>query len=105
MKYVVNLTLGPSWKPGVPIRKQGPSMGEHLETMRKLYEAGVVELGGPFEDESGGIVIFEAETIEQVTAAMCVDPAVVAGVLGFDVKRLHAVFDRLHGVAAVIRDL
>lgn len=75
-------------------------MEQHLATMRTLYDCGSVDVGGPFEDESGGLVIFEATSEHDVIAAMETDPAVLAGVLSFDIKRLHAVFDRAHGIAA-----
>ncbi len=46
----------------------------HREYLHQLVESGKLLMGGPFADESGGLLIFEAESEVEVQALIDADP-------------------------------
>jgi len=55
------------------------TVGGHVSHWQGLCLNGYV--GGPFEDRSGGLIIFEAEDEERAGSAVSSDPFVVDGLL------------------------
>ena len=54
---------------------------EHRVHLRNLVDEGALLLAGPFEDEaSGGMMIFEADSLEAVRAMVDADPFTTEGV-------------------------
>ena len=54
---------------------------EHRVYLHKLVEQGSLLVAGPFEDEeSGGMMVFEAESAETVTELVNADPFTTGGV-------------------------
>ena len=53
---------------------------EHRVYLHEMVAEGKLLMAGPFEDESGGIIIFEAEDLAEVQAIMAADPFTVEGV-------------------------
>jgi uncharacterized protein YciI len=92
MRFVTLFDHGPRWARGRSIYQQGPVVGEHLESMRRLYDAGTLLLGGPFDDQ-GGVAVLEVADLDEAVRLMDADPAVRAGVLSHRLHRLHAYFD------------
>lgn len=76
---IVHNRPGPAWVAGLPTREQ-PLWDEHAEFIDGLAERGVLLLGGPYEDWSGALLLFELPA-EQVTALLRDDPWVVEGLL------------------------
>ena len=74
---------GPNRVSGQPVADQ--PLEEHLNYMQALNSDGIVKLGGPFEDGSGGLRIVEAEHIDDVYELVDWDPAVRSGILAVDV--------------------
>jgi len=86
VRFVVIHTPGPSWKKGVDFREQD-GVREHVEHYRKLKEEGRLAMGGPFLDDSGGMMLAaEGETKESLEEFAARDPAVVSALLRFEVK-------------------
>jgi uncharacterized protein YciI len=86
IRYVVIHRPGPSWKPGVDFREQ-PGVVAHVKHYRQFHEAGRMEIGGPYLDNSGGMMIPVAgESKEAVEEFAAKDPAVKSGLLEFEVK-------------------
>ncbi len=52
---------------------------EHAAFMDQIFDDGVVVLGGPFTDETGSIVIVEAENEHEVADLFARDPFAVQG--------------------------
>ena len=92
MRFVTLFTQGPLWQAGKSVYQQGPVIEDHLRSMRRLFNEGVLLVGGPF-DEDGGIALIEAPDRDAAVALIEADPAVRAGVLGYRLHRLHAYFD------------
>ena len=47
---------------------------KHREYQAGLRAAGKLALAGPFTDDSGGLIVYEAESKEEVERIMCADP-------------------------------
>jgi len=52
----------------------------HREYLKGLIEQGKLVISGPFSDDRGGLLVYEAETAEQVEALITADPFAQQGV-------------------------
>ena len=108
-KYVALIGHGPQWLEGRSVYEQGKPVEEHLVAMRRHYDDGVLELGGPF-DRDGGIAVLNVPDESAARAVMDADPAVRAGVMVYELRALRPVFDAVANhraggtVAGVARD-
>jgi len=87
VKQVVLHSPGPKWEVGVDFRDQ-PGVMEHVQHYAKLHEQGKLLLGGPFIDLDSGGMMVAAENVsrEELEAFAASDPAVLNGLLTFEVK-------------------
>src|SRR5215470_2653235 len=74
--YLVVYRPGPAWVSGKPLTEQ--PLKEHGQYMLSLYKKGILKLAGPFTDNAGGAVVFEAENEDDTKAVVAVDPAVTS---------------------------
>ena len=77
--HVAHYEPGPNWRPGKPICDQ--PLDEHVKYLRRLHDVGLVMMAGPFEDSSGGLVVFTADRIDAVRSLVSKDPAIEEGTL------------------------
>ena len=86
IRYVILHKPGPAWLPNVDFRKQ-PGVQDHIKHYLKLLEDGKLALGGPFLDNSGGMMIpLAGMSLEEIKAFAEIDPAVKSGLLAFEIK-------------------
>lgn len=86
MVFVVIHKPGPRWQAGVDFRQQD-GVREHVEHYRAWHTEGKLSLGGPFLDNSGGMMVtVPGLSPEDVAAFAAADPSVKSGLLGFEVK-------------------
>ena len=52
----------------------------HREYLKGLLTSGRLAISGPFSDDSGGLLIYETETLEQAEALIREDPFTKGGV-------------------------
>jgi uncharacterized protein YciI len=83
-KYLLIYRPGPGWVTGKPLAEQ--PLKEHGKYMLDLYSKGTIKFAGPFLDDSGGAMMFEAENENDAKAVVASDPAVRSGVF---VAELH----------------
>lgn len=83
--YVLMHSPGPAWQKGVQGTRQ-PGIEVHIEYMSGLLEKEQLLLGGPFLDDSGGIMILTVNSLEAAEAIAREDPAVQRGLLNVVVK-------------------
>ncbi|TAA67905.1 YciI family protein [Planococcus salinarum] len=88
MRFLILLARGPNWIEDVVFHNQ-PFMPEHAVYVQKGFDGGNVILGGPFMDFSGGAIVIDAETEEDVLAFAEGDPAVQNGIFTFSLKELY----------------
>jgi uncharacterized protein len=74
--YLVIYRPGPAWIPGKPVAAQ--PLKEHGRYMLSLYKNGTLKFAGPFTDNAGGAVVFEAENEDEAKAVVAADPAVTS---------------------------
>lgn len=84
-------TQGPAWVAGKTVRDQ-PYWEEHAAWADRLFENGTIVLGGPFADTTGGLVIIEAESEEEVTDVLAQDPFVVHGIFARSLRKQWTLF-------------
>jgi uncharacterized protein YciI len=76
--YLVIYKPGPAWKAGRPLAEQ--DLREHGRYVLSLHTKGALRFAGPFTDDAGGAMVFEAAGEEEAAAIVAADPAVVAKV-------------------------
>lgn len=64
---------GPRWDPARPMEEQS-DWPAHSAFMDELLSAGFVVLGGPLADEHRVVLVVDAESEDQVRAALARDP-------------------------------
>jgi uncharacterized protein len=74
--FVILWAPGAAWEAGKTVREQA-YWDEHAEFMDRLFEDGMVIMGGPFSDGTGSLVIVEAEELDEVSSIFVRDPFVV----------------------------
>ncbi len=83
--YAAYYEPGPKWLKGKPLNDQ--PLKSHVDYLVSLHEKGKVSMGGPLADGSGGLVIFTAESQEEVESLLLSDPAIADGILAATVKK------------------
>jgi uncharacterized protein YciI len=83
--FVLFHSPGPRWSAGMGFREQ-PGVGEHIAYMAAQAEAGLLVIGGPFLDDSGGMMVLRADSPEAARAIAESDPTVQDGLLLVEVK-------------------
>jgi uncharacterized protein YciI len=96
LRQVVLHLPGPNWKSGVDFREQ-PGVMAHVRHYAKLFDRGKLLMGGPYVDaDSGGMMVAtEGVSREELEAYAAVDPAVISGLLGFQVKSWYIAMSQL----------
>ena len=74
--FVILWAPGAAWEESKTVREQA-FWDEHAEFMDRLFDDGMVMLGGPFSDGSGSLVVVEAEDLNQVSMLFANDPFLV----------------------------
>ncbi len=77
---VIRHAPGPQWASGKAFREQ-PGVDEHVRYLEWLREQGYLLMGGPYLDESGGMVVLKVPTVEDARRLADDDPAVRSGLL------------------------
>ena len=62
----------------------------HREKLAELHDNGVVRMAGPFADDSGAVIIVDAETRAEVDRLLANDPYyATSGVTVTDIREWH----------------
>ena len=83
--YALFHSPGLRWVEGVGFREQ-PGVAQHVRYMAEQLEAGRLVFGGPFLDDSGGMMVLRAENKDEAVSIAEADPAVQDGLLLVAVK-------------------
>ncbi len=83
--FVLFHSPGPHWDQSKGFQDQA-GIGEHVAYMKGFLDRGMLVMGGPFLDNSGGMMVFDLPTIEAARATAERDPAVENGLLTVAVK-------------------
>lgn len=92
--FVVFHKKGPKW-PEKGLSFEDPIAQQHSEYYGRLFKEGMVLQGGPFPGSAGGMMVFKMGiSIDEVTKIAKADPAVISGVMEFEVKTWIRVFGK-----------
>ena len=95
-QYVVLLKRGPKWVAGKPAGEQ--ALGNHGRYLQEQMTKGALQLAGPFLDDSGGLILYNARDEAEVRAIAEHDPGVVDGVLAVEwIRPFQLAFDAASG--------
>ena len=95
-QYVVLLKRGPKWMAGKPVGDQ--ALGNHGRYLQQQMTKGALQLAGPFLDDSGGLILYNARDEAEVRAIAEHDPGVVAGILEVEsIRPFYLAFDAASG--------
>jgi uncharacterized protein YciI len=83
--FVIFHTPGPQWDKTKSFRQQ-PGVMKHVEYMSQFLESKKLVMGGPFLDDSGGMMILEAKDVQEAQKIAQDDPTVKSGLLVANVK-------------------
>ncbi len=65
----------------------------HREYLTGLREKGRLVISGPFADDAGGLLVYEAEDVEQVESLIREDPFAKQGVfLSWEIRPWNVIF-------------
>jgi uncharacterized protein YciI len=92
--YVLFHSPGEKWVDSLSFQEQ-PGVEEHVGYMASFLESGRLAIGGPFLDNSGGMMVFRAENQEEAETTANADPAVKKGLLKVTVKPWFAAMTTL----------
>ena len=85
---------GPKW-PEKGLNFDDPIALKHAKYYGKLFKEGMVLQGGPFPGKAGGMMIFKKNaSLDEVTRLAKSDPAIVSGVMEFEIKTWTSVFGK-----------
>ena len=96
MLYAVLLSWGPNRDPELAL-EQEPLIGEHANYMRGLAEQGVLVMGGPYLDRTGGLAVLRADSLEAVLRITEADPGCRGGLLKAEVHPWSVAIMNLSG--------
>jgi len=95
-QYIVLLKRGPRWVAGKSVEEQ--ALGNHGRYLHEQMTKGALQLAGPFLDDSGGLILYNARDEPEARAIAEDDPGVVAGILAIDsIRPFDLAFDAASG--------
>ncbi len=95
-QYVVLQKRGPKWVPGKPAGEQ--ALRNHGRYLQEQMTRGALQLAGPFLDDSGGMILYNARDEAEVRAIVEHDPGVVDGILAVEwIRPFDLAFDAATG--------
>ncbi|XXM71608.1 YciI family protein [Lysinibacillus sphaericus] len=86
MRFLIILTPSSNWIEDVHFHNQ-PFMPEHAVYVQKHYNKGEVVLAGPFEDLTGGAIVIDLKSEDEVMNFVENDPSVINGIFTYEVKK------------------
>lgn len=84
--FVLIHTPGENWVDSLSFQEQ-PNVMEHVKYMSTFLKSKKLIMGGPFLDNSGGMMIYKCEKIEEAEKIANDDPCVKNGLLNVEVKQ------------------
>jgi uncharacterized protein YciI len=74
------------------------ALANHGRYLQEQMTKGVLQLAGPFLDDSGGLIVYNAKDEAEARAIEELDPGVMAGILAIDsIRPFYVAFDAASG--------
>ena len=95
-QYVVLLKRGPKWLPNKGVAEQ--PLLNHGRYLNDQMSKGVVQIAGPFLDDSGGLVLFNSKSEAEVRGITEHDPGIIDQILEVEsIRPFRTAFDAATG--------
>lgn len=91
--FAVLYLRGTAWNNDVPFHQQA-GVGRHRDFLASQYEAERLLFGGPFLDDSGGLAVYTAESLEEIEALVKSDHTVMDGLLRYEIHPYVIAFQK-----------
>ena len=88
---------GPNWKDGVIFHNQ-PFMPEHAVYVQQKYDQGQIILAGPYMDLTGGAIVIDVESEEEVISFVENDPTVKNNIFSYQIKAWGDGLSKFEGI-------
>lgn len=78
----------------LPMKNEEKSKGfreEHLEFLSRLREAGTILMNGRFVDGAGGLIIYKANSQDEVEKIVNTDPYIINGARDYEIHEWEMV--------------
>jgi uncharacterized protein YciI len=82
--FLVIYRAGPAWPAGKTLAEL--PLRDHGGYMLDLYKRGLMRMAGGFDDNSGGAVVLNVDSIENARAIVDADPAVTSGLFVYELR-------------------
>jgi uncharacterized protein YciI len=82
--FAVLYLRGHAWDVAVPFHAQ-QGVGRHRDFLAAQHEAGRLVFGGPFLDDSGGLAVYRAASLDELEALVRTDATVIDGLLAYEI--------------------
>lgn len=90
--FAVEIRVGPNWDTSIPPHEQ-EFFSEHSANLKRLREAGHIKMGARYSDV--GLIIFSAESADDVRALMSQDASMTAGTFQYEVHAMNVFYPGL----------
>jgi len=90
--FAVEIKVGSNWDNSKPPNEQ-EFFSEHSANLKRLREAGDIIMGARYSDI--GLIIFSAESAEEIKAMMSQDPSITAKTFKYEVHALNVFYPGL----------
>ena len=95
-QYVVLQKRGPKWVAGKPAGEQ--ALRNHGRYLQEQMAKGALQWAGPFLDDSGGLILYNARNEAEVRSIVEHDPGVADGILAVEwIRPFEVAFDAASG--------
>ncbi|NNF68064.1 MAG: hypothetical protein HKM98_11200 [Gammaproteobacteria bacterium] len=87
--FAVEVRVGPNWDNSLAPNEQ-EFFSEHSANLKRLREAGHIAMGARYSDV--GLIVFSAQSADEVRAFMSSDPSMSAGTFKYDVYQMNVFY-------------
>mgnify|MGYP002624080652 CR=1 FL=1 len=93
--YAIEYEPGELWTPGKPMYMQ--PIHDHARYQESLYQRGIMLASGPYKSRDGGLLVLQAESLEQARQILLEDPAIQKKIMRGSVTEWQIVRGRFLG--------
>jgi len=82
--FAVLYRPGPAWNASLSFHQQ-EGVARHRDFLEAKHQEGSLIFGGPFLDDSGGLAVYRADSLDDVHRALASDETVKDGLLQYEI--------------------
>ncbi|WP_227396190.1 YciI family protein [Jeotgalibacillus aurantiacus] len=98
MRFLILYSKGDQWMEQIALHNQ-LSIPEHAVYVQEHFDVGMVVLAGAFGDETGGAVLIDVASKNELHTFIQNDPAVISGVFSYEFKEWGKKMSKFEGIS------